>query len=122
MLHLLIHAQFGFLLHPSIKLPSAIKDQEQLRIADVGTGTGYVDSLAAMCSQFVLAPLTKCRPLAFGSGSSPASCHKLTSMDMIFQTSNTRPRNGMGRTCRYLNSTSLSRCRRNLRGNTTWYI
>lgn len=39
MLHLLIHAQFGYLLHPSIKLPSADNSEEPLRIADVGTGT-----------------------------------------------------------------------------------
>ena len=43
MLHLLIRSQLGYLLHPSIKLPSAIKNQKQLRIADVGTGTGYVN-------------------------------------------------------------------------------
>ncbi|KAL9065489.1 MAG: hypothetical protein Q9161_008194 [Pseudevernia consocians] len=40
MLHLLIHAQFGYLIHPSIKLPSATGSEEPLRIADVGTGTG----------------------------------------------------------------------------------
>ena len=42
MLHLLIHAQFGYLIHPSIKLPSPKASEEPLRIADVGTGTGYV--------------------------------------------------------------------------------
>ena len=42
MLHLLIHAQFGYLIHPSIKLPSAKESEEPLRIADVGTGTGCV--------------------------------------------------------------------------------
>ena len=41
MLHLLIHAQFGYLIHPSIKLPSATDSEVPLRIADVGTGTGY---------------------------------------------------------------------------------
>ena len=41
MLHLLIHAQFGYLLHPSITqaLPQGDKT-ENLEIADVGTGTG----------------------------------------------------------------------------------
>ena len=37
MLHLLIRAQFGYLLHPSIKLPD---DKTGLRVADVGAGTG----------------------------------------------------------------------------------
>ena len=40
MLNLLIHAQLGYLLHPSIKLSGAEKGGEPLRIADVGTGTG----------------------------------------------------------------------------------
>ena len=48
MLHFLIHAQFGYLLHPSIKLPSAISTDEPLRIADVGTGTGQVKDRVAM--------------------------------------------------------------------------
>ena len=50
MLHLLIHAQFGYLLHPSIKLPSASESKEPLRIADVGTGTGCVQRLTALCT------------------------------------------------------------------------
>lgn len=41
MLHLLIHAQLGYLLHPLIKLPEATSSEEPLLIADVGTGTGY---------------------------------------------------------------------------------
>ena len=43
MLHLLIHAQFGYLIHPSIQLPTMEEGGEPLRIADVGTGTGYID-------------------------------------------------------------------------------
>lgn len=46
LLHLLITRQFGFLLHPSIAdaLPSTSSSskEEGLRVADVGTGTGYV--------------------------------------------------------------------------------
>ena len=38
MLHLLIHAQFGYLLHPAIEIP---KENQNLVVADVGTGTGY---------------------------------------------------------------------------------
>ena len=42
LLHLLIRAQFGYLLHPKISksLPAG-SQTEGLRIADVGTGTGY---------------------------------------------------------------------------------
>ena len=42
LLHLLIRAQFGYLLHPKIlsSLPAG-NQTEGLRIADVGTGTGY---------------------------------------------------------------------------------
>ena len=47
MLHLLIHAQFGYLLHPSIKLPSTTDSEKPLRIADVGTGTGYIHPIPA---------------------------------------------------------------------------
>ena len=45
LLHLLIHARFGYLLHPTITdaLPKkAVETEGQgLRIADIGTGTGY---------------------------------------------------------------------------------
>ena len=51
MLHLLIHAQFGYLLHPSIEMPTVEEGGETLRIADVGTGTGYTDLLAGSHSQ-----------------------------------------------------------------------
>ena len=46
MLHLLIHAQIGYLLHPLIEMPTVEEGGEPLRIADVGTGTGYIDLLA----------------------------------------------------------------------------
>jgi len=38
MLHVLIHPQFGYLLHP--KITNAIRGKENLCVADVGTGTG----------------------------------------------------------------------------------
>ena len=37
MLHLLIHAQFRYLIHPAIAMR---EDSHDLSIADVGTGTG----------------------------------------------------------------------------------
>ena len=57
MLHLLIHAQFGYLLHPSIQLPTVDKGGEPLRIADVGTGTGYMDLMAGSHSRAVVISL-----------------------------------------------------------------
>lgn len=55
MLHLLIHAQFGYLLHPSMTkaLPQGDRT-EGLKIADVGTGTGYILSfpLSPMLAYF----------------------------------------------------------------------
>ena len=112
MLHLLIHAQFGYLLHPSIELPSAEKTEEQLRIADVGTGTGYVNTTAIRHPQKALARLADFIPLGSGSGNSPESYLKLRSMALTFPTSSTRPKNGTDRMCHYLNSTSSNRCQK----------
>ena len=59
MLHLLIHAQFGYLLHPSIEMPTMETGGEPLRIADVGTGTGYTGLLAGSHSRIVINSLAE---------------------------------------------------------------
>ncbi|KAL6722287.1 hypothetical protein ACLMJK_001394 [Lecanora helva] len=49
MLQLLIHSTLGYLLHPAIDLP---RNKENLRVADVGTGTGlWLGELSASLSR-----------------------------------------------------------------------
>ena len=98
MLHLLIHAQFGYLLHPSIEMPTVEKGGEPLRIADVGTGTGYTDHLVGSHLRDVLILLADvCLP-ASGSANLPASYQMLVLMASTYQMSSIRLRNGTGPT------------------------
>ena len=98
MLHLLIHAQFGYLLHPSIEMPTVEKVGEPLRIADVGTGTGYIDNLVGSHSQDVLISPADIVLLVSGLENSPASYQMLVLMASTYQMSSIRLRSGTGPT------------------------
>ena len=98
MLHLLIHAQFGYLLHPSIEITTVEKGGEPLRIADVGTGTGYIDHVVGSHSRDVLIILSNIFLLVSGSENSPASYQMRVLMASTYQMSSTRLKSGTGPT------------------------
>ena len=92
MLHLLIHVQSGYLLHPSIEIPTVEMDGELPLIANVGTDTGYTEPLGGSHSRVVLNLLADISVLASGLENSPTSYHMLVWMASLCQMSSTRLR------------------------------